>query len=213
MKKKIQLAVISSTITQVIPLLGKPALIIHYKNLVIIAALFCIWLFQPSVSAKETSENKSNDRYSVILIIAMSMLSNIVPLVDWAYFSGPEYKSTAATIIGFIVLWAGILLRNYSIKLLGKHFTATIQLQKNHTLITSGPYSIIRHPSYLGAFLAFLGIAIFLNSAAGAVFVVVAMIVAYTIRIGAEEKALISLFGTVYTNYQKKTKKLIPFLW
>lgn len=213
MKKKIQLALVSTVITQVIPLLGKPALIIHYKNLVIIAAIFCIWLFQPAVSAKETEENKSNDRYSVLLIIIMSLLSNIVPLVDWAYFSGSDNDNRAATIIGFIVLWSGILLRNYSIKLLGKHFTPTIQLQKDHTLITTGPYSVIRHPSYLGALLAFVGIAIFLNSLIGTLFVMVAMMVAYTIRINAEEKALMSLFGSAYTNYQGRTKKIIPYLW
>lgn len=213
MKKKIQLAIVSTLITQVIPLLGKPELIIHYKNLVIIGAIFCIWLGQPAVSAKETAENKTRDHYSVILIIVMSLASNVVPLVDWAYFSGPENGNTVATIVGFCIMWGGIVLRNYSIKLLGKHFTPTIQLQKDHTLITAGPYSIIRHPSYLGALLSFIGIAIFLNSVVGVVFTIVAMMVAYTTRINAEEKALVGLFGGVYTNYQKKTKKLIPYLW
>src|SRR5438128_9428603 len=131
MKKKIQLAIISSLITQVIPLLGKPELIINYKNLVIIAAIFCIWLFQPAFSAKETSEDKSKDRYSVILILVMSLASNIVPLLDWAYFSGPDKENTIVSIAGFIMIWLGILLRNYSIKLLGRHFTPTVQLQKD----------------------------------------------------------------------------------
>ena len=213
MKKKIQLAVTSTLITQVIPLIGKPELIYHYKNLVIIAAIFCIWLFQPAFSAKETTEDKSKDGYSVVLIIVMSLLSNIVPLVDWAYISGPENSNTTITIIGFIILWLGILLRNYSIKLLGKHFTPTVQLQQDHTLITAGPYGVIRHPSYLGALLAFVGIAIFLNSMAGTIFTIAAMMVAYMVRIKAEEKALMALFGSVYTSYQKKTKKLIPYLW
>jgi protein-S-isoprenylcysteine O-methyltransferase Ste14 len=213
MKKKIQLAVVSTLITQVIPLIGRPELIFHYKNIVIIVAIFCIWLFQPAVSAKETTEDKSKDGYSVVLIIVMSLLSNIVPLVDWAYFSGPENSNDTITIIGFFILWSGILLRNYSIKLLGKHFTPTVQLQRDHTLITAGPYSVIRHPSYLGALLAFVGIAIFLNSFAGTIFTIVAMMIAYTIRIKAEEKALMTLFGSVYTSYQKETKKLIPYLW
>jgi protein-S-isoprenylcysteine O-methyltransferase len=105
------------------------------------------------------------------------------------------------------------VLRNYSIKLLGRHFTATVQLQKDHTLITKGPYNIIRHPSYLGALLTFVGIAIFLNSTIGALFTIVVMMIAYTIRIKAEEKALTGLFGSAYTKYQNKTKKLIPYLW
>jgi protein-S-isoprenylcysteine O-methyltransferase Ste14 len=213
MKKKIQLAIVSVIITQVIPLIGRPELILHYKNLVIIAAIFCIWLFQPAVTAKETADNKNNDGYSVVLILVMSLLSNIVPLVDWAYFKGSESENMTATVAGFILLWSGIFLRNYSIKLLGKHFTPTVQLQKDHTLITTGPYNIIRHPSYTGALLSFVGIAIFLNSLIGAVFAILAMMLAYFVRISAEEKALVSLFGDVYRNYQHKTKRLIPFLW
>lgn len=211
--KKLQLAISSVLITQVIPLLGKPELIFSYKNLIIIAANVSLWLFQPAVSAKETAEHKSNDGYSVILIIAMSLISTIIPILDWSYFSGASHSNTAATVVGFIVLWTGVLLRNYSIKLLGKHFTPTIQLQKNHLLITSGPYKVIRHPSYLGALLAIVGIAIFLNSLIGVIAAIVAMMIAYTVRISAEERVLSGLFGEVYTDYQKSTKKLIPYMW
>jgi protein-S-isoprenylcysteine O-methyltransferase len=143
----------------------------------------------------------------------MSVISTIVPIVDWAYFSNAEAPVTTGTIAGFIILWTGVLLRNYSIKLLGKHFTATIQLHSDHRLITSGPYGIIRHPSYLGALLAIIGIAIFLNSFIGVIVAFIAMMIAYTVRIDAEEKVLKGLFGNVYTEYQKRTKKLIPFLW
>lgn len=211
--KKLKLALSSVIISQVIPLLLKPELIIHYKNLVLIAANMALWLFQPSVSAKETADNKSNDQYSVLLIIAMSMISTIVPIVDWAYFSPTQSGDVAITILGFLLLWSGVLLRNYSIKILGRHFTATIQLQKDHHLIQHGPYRIIRHPSYLGALVALVGSAVFLNSLAGTITAVVAMMIAYFFRINAEEKVLAGLFGKDYHNYQKTTKKLIPFFW
>jgi protein-S-isoprenylcysteine O-methyltransferase Ste14 len=143
----------------------------------------------------------------------MSIISTIVPIVDWAYFSSPEDSNTIVTFAGFIILWIGVLLRNYSIKLLGKHFTATVQLQKGHELITKGPYGIIRHPSYLGALIALIGSAVFLNSSAGTVTAIAAMMVAYFIRIDAEEKMLLNSFGNTYREYQKNTKKLIPFIW
>src|SRR4051812_22364097 len=113
--KKFKLAVGTVVISQVIPLLSHPELILHYKNLIIIAANACVWLFHPAVSAKETSENKSNDRYSVVLIILMSLLSTIIPIVDWAYFSNPAESNTVATVIGFILVWSGVILRNYSV--------------------------------------------------------------------------------------------------
>lgn len=211
--KKLQLALASIVVSQVIPLLSKPELILSFKNIVLIAANLSLWLFQPAVSAKETKDNKSKDKNSVILIIAMSMLSTIVPIVDWAYFSDPEKSNITFTIIGFCVLWLGVILRNYSIKILGKHFTATVQLQKGHKLITYGPYNTVRHPSYLGALLALVGSAIFLNSLIGTLAAVVAMIIAYVVRIKAEERALESLFQHEYYDYKKRTKKLIPFIW
>ncbi len=211
--KKLQLALTSVIVSQIVPLLSKPELILNYKNLVLIAANVSLWLFQPAVSAKETKENKSNDRYSVVLIILMSMLSTIIPIVDWAYFSEPASSNIAITIAGFCILWAGVVLRNYSIKILGKHFTATIQLHKEHRLITYGPYSTVRHPSYLGALLALVGSAIFLNSLVGTLAAIIAMVIAYVVRIKAEERALESLFGDEYYNYKKRTKKLIPFVW
>ncbi|GEO12284.1 methyltransferase family protein [Segetibacter aerophilus] len=213
MKKKIQLALVSVLITQIIPLLGKPEIILHYKNVIVMLANMSLWLFQPAVSAKETTENKSKDHYSVILILVMSVSSTIIPVVDWAYFSNPYHAEIPATVVGFIILWFGVVLRNYSIRILGKHFTPTIQLQQDHTLITKGPYNFIRHPSYLGALLAIVGIAIFLNSIIGTVAACIAMMIAYVVRIDAEEKALKGLFGNTYLEYQKRTKKLIPFLW
>jgi protein-S-isoprenylcysteine O-methyltransferase Ste14 len=96
---------------------------------------------------------------------------------------------------------------------LGKHFTATVQLQKGHRLITNGPYGIIRHPSYLGALIALIGSAIFLNSLVGTITAVAAMMIAYLVRINAEEKMLVNSFGNRYREYQKNTKKLIPFIW
>jgi protein-S-isoprenylcysteine O-methyltransferase Ste14 len=141
------------------------------------------------------------------------MLSTIIPIIDWAYFSDNTSSNGVLTIVGFVILWSGVLLRNYSIKILGKHFTATIQLQKEHKLISKGPYSAIRHPSYLGALLALVGSAMFLNSLIGTFAAVVAMITAYVVRIKAEEKVLENLFGNEYQDYKNRTKKLIPFVW
>lgn len=211
--KKIKLAVLTVLISQVLPLIAKPELILHYKNLVIIAGNITVWLFHPAVSGKETSENKDYDRYSVLLIITMSLLSTIIPILDWAYFSNPNDSNNLESFIGLVFICVGIGLRNYSVHILGRHFTPTIQLQKDHKLITEGPYRIVRHPSYTGALIALVGGALWLNSSIGIISAIVAMMIAYTVRISAEEKALKSLFGEVYSEYQKNTKRIIPFVW
>ncbi len=211
--KKLFLAIIFITITQLLPLLGKPFLILNYKNIIVMFANAAVWLTQPPVTMKETLSNKQTDKFSVLLIILMSMFSIIVSVTDWAYFKDSNASNIFFTVSGIVLLVTGILFRIWAIEKLGKHFTPTVQSKKEQKLITSGPYSVIRHPSYLGAFTAITGTGVLLNSIAGSIISFSCMLYAYYVRILLEEKALTEQFGKDYENYRSKTKKLIPFIW
>jgi protein-S-isoprenylcysteine O-methyltransferase Ste14 len=60
-------------------------------------------------------------------------------------------------LLGAALTVLGAQLRFATYRTLGKHFTYRLSLQPNHTLVTSGPYSVVRHPSYTGVVLIFLG--------------------------------------------------------
>jgi len=212
MKKKLVLAISFITLSQLLPLSGKPDLILQYKNITIMLVIFAVWATQPPISKKETVENKNRDKFSVLLIIIMSILSVSASTIDWAYFRN-AYDNLLLSIVGLFIIATGIIFRIWAIHTLGKHFTATVQIKQDHQLITSGPYSIVRHPSYLGAMWAMVGTSVFLNSIIGIIISVVCMFYAYYIRITTEERALSDLFGKEYSEYQKKVKKLIPFIW
>lgn len=81
-------------------------------------------------------------------------------------------------------------------------------IQKKHQLVQKGSYKIIRHPSYTGALIGFLGIGISTNNWINVVIFFCAMTIFYVYRIPVEEKALLSHFGDEYREYQKKTYKL-----
>ena len=66
--------------------------------------------------------------------------------------------------IGAGMLLTGIVLRVWSINILGRHFTATVKVIDKHELIKIGPYKIVRHPSYLGALISITGCPLFLNN-------------------------------------------------
>jgi protein-S-isoprenylcysteine O-methyltransferase Ste14 len=210
--KRLVLALLSISISQVLPLLFKPEMILHERNLVLIAANLLIWLTQPPVSVEETKSNQSSDKNSVLIIIVCSMISVIAPIVDWAYFGTDTYQ-TSWTVLGLVLIVFGIALRAWSVQKLGRHFTATVQLKDDHKLITKGPYAIVRHPSYSGALTAIVGSAVFLNSLVGTCVAFFFMMLAYYIRINIEEKVLFGKFGERYSSYQKRTRKLIPFIW
>lgn len=197
----------------ILPLIGNPTLIFHYKTIVLVLAAAFLWLTQPAFSVNEAKSNYKSDKFSIIIILLMSSFSVVISNIEWAYYTNKEKTSILFTVVGFLLLLTGISIRVWSIKTLGKHFTATATVTKNHQLIKTGPYKAIRHPSYLGAFLAIIGSAVFLNVKWGIVMTAVAMSLAYYIRINVEERMLSLYFGEQYKIYKLKTKRLIPFIW
>lgn len=211
--RKIMLASISNILMVILPLLGKPGLMIHYKILIIIAGSISMWLTQPAFTVKETSDQKNSDRFSVVLILCMSFISVVVPVVDWAYFTTAQNSFDGITVLGILMIVTGITFRALAVRYLGKYFTPTVQIKDDHRLVTSGPYSIVRHPSYTGAFLAIVAGGVVLESLTGFIISCIAMIIAYYVRIGIEEKELTAWFGNDYLLYKKRTKMIIPYVW
>ena len=66
------------------------------------------------------------------------------------------------SVVALMVFVFGLLLRWYSILYLGKFFTVDVAIAEDHKVIDTGPYRFIRHPSYTGLLLEFLGFGLFL---------------------------------------------------
>ena len=70
-------------------------------------------------------------------------------------------------IVGCILAVAGASIRVWCYRALGRLFTFELLLLPHHKLVTSGPYAIVRHPSYMGAILV-LGGTLLVHGARGA---------------------------------------------
>jgi protein-S-isoprenylcysteine O-methyltransferase Ste14 len=90
--------------------------------------------------------------------------------------------------------------------------SATIEVQEEQKVISTGPYAVIRHPMYSGAFIMLLGIPLALGSWSAFIFVFL-LFAAIVWRLLEEEKFLSkNLPG--YTNYRQKVRyRLIPYVW
>jgi len=62
-----------------------------------------------------------------------------------------------AFVAGICLIITGSLLRRYCYRVLGDHFTFELSIRKSHKLVTSGPYSVVRHPSYVGCVCIVIG--------------------------------------------------------
>jgi protein-S-isoprenylcysteine O-methyltransferase Ste14 len=197
----------------IIPLIPKASLIIHWQ--VIFLASICSVLFatQPRLSIAESKDKHDTDRNTVWLIILVTTLGQITSLIEWAYFPSGNAGNNWWVATGVILLVAGTGFRFYAISVLGKYFSATVQLKEEHRIITAGPYKLLRHPSYTGAYLAMLGSAIFLQSYAGVLIFGIGMLFVYQLRIKTEEQTLGKYFKEEYLNYCNHTYKMFPFVW
>ncbi len=116
------------------------------------------------------------------------------------------YTGIALCILGFIIRWAAIAQ-------LGKAFTVDVSISKTHKVKDDGLYKLIRHPSYSGIVMIFLGLSFLFGSWYAILIVNIPTFIALSFRIKVEEELLESAFGDEYKNYKKRTKKIIPGIY
>jgi protein-S-isoprenylcysteine O-methyltransferase Ste14 len=143
--------------------------------------------------------------FTSIGFIALLIVPGLDHRHDWSNM--PD----AAAILGNVLLlagWLGIL----AVFRANSYAAATIQVTSGQTVISTGPYAIVRHPMYAAALLMLLGIPIALGSWWGIV-VFVALLPALAWRLLDEERVLLrDLDG--YADYRRSVRyRLIPFVW
>ncbi|WP_246150670.1 methyltransferase family protein [Streptomyces qinzhouensis] len=114
---------------------------------------------------------------------------------------------------GIAMIAAGLALRAWGMRTLGVHYTRTLRTTGDQRLITDGPYRFVRHPGYCGSLLVWSGYSLGLGNGIAWVVVTVLLLAVYGRRIAAEERMLLAAFGAQYTEYQRRTHKLVPFLY
>ena len=198
----------------ILPLIGKLELVFHFKIILIVIVCSIMVLSQPPIDEKEAKKHINSDQNSVWLIMILALIGMIAPITEWAYLKNNLSQSISPTSIwGLSLMVLGLSLRIWAIQLLGQFFTSTVQIQKDHKIIRRGPYKLLRHPSYTGSWLTFLGLGLWLESSWGLILASLTMFIAYYFRIMTEEETLLKTFGKSYQEYQINTYRMIPFIW
>jgi len=115
--------------------------------------------------------------------------------------------------LGLSIILGGMIFRFAAIYSLGHMFTVNVTIRDNHKIKKDGLYRIIRHPSYTGSILSFIGFGISLNNWISLIIITVLVVSAMLYRIKIEEKLLINHFGSDYSDYAKKTYRLVPWIY
>ncbi len=142
------------------------------------------------------------------LVIAVSVGAAIYLMIHARGATLPCAKFFAWLGFGLFVL--GLVVRWWAIIVLGRFFTVDVQIEPDHQLVQRGPYRLVRHPSYTGVLLAFLGFGLTLGNWAASLALMVPLWFAFGYRMRVEEEVLAGALGESYRSYQRRTRRLIP---
>jgi protein-S-isoprenylcysteine O-methyltransferase len=118
-----------------------------------------------------------------------------------------------AYLIGLSLFVLGLIVRWVAIIHLGRFFTVNVAIAQDHQLITTGPYRYVRHPSYTGTLLIFLGFAFCMLNLFSLAAVFLPISAAFLWRMHVEEEALRGAFGERYLTYAASTARIVPWLF
>jgi protein-S-isoprenylcysteine O-methyltransferase len=166
-----------------------------------------------AITRRSGSANKSRDRCSLAIlwiVIGIAITFSIFAAEAFHFASLPYSELYVAGSILFVL---GIVLRWWSIIHLGCFFTVDVSIAAQHKVIDSGPYRFVRHPSYSGAVLAFLGFGLCLRNWISLLVLLLPIFAAFHWRIRVEERALGDALGEDYRAYARRTKRLVPFIY
>jgi protein-S-isoprenylcysteine O-methyltransferase Ste14 len=114
--------------------------------------------------------------------------------------------------IGAAITVAGLLFAVWARLHLGSNWSHAVTIKQGHDLITTGPYSLVRHPIYTGILTGLFGTAIALSQVRGFIAFVLACLVLWP-KLRREEQWMRSQFGETYATYAHKTAVLVPYLF
>ena len=162
-----------------------------------------------NISAGEREDR--DNRWVLVAFSVLSLLAGFLP----AYTDRLDVWSIDGNTIRWIGLFlfvAGGALRLWPVFVLGRRFSGLVAIQPGHTLVTTGIYSVIRNPSYVGFVISSLGWGLVFRSWGG-VLLALLMLPPLVARIRAEEALLRSQFGGEYEQYCARTWRMLPGLY
>ncbi len=143
-----------------------------------------------------------------IVIVA----SLAVSVVDVDLLGDRIFTLPAVGVLGVVLLVAGISLDVSGRLTLRKFYSETVRIRRDHQLITHGLYRFVQHPIYLGVLLYAFSLPLIVGSPLG-LLVMTALIPMLILRIKLEERVLAARFGQEYSEYARRTKRFIPYVY
>ena len=172
------------------------------------------WIVLEVRQARRTREGATaSDRNSRVAVALGEIGGWIIAINGPSLAPALSWRGHGWIAAGLVVWWCGIALRAWSFRTLGHYFTFVVMTSHDQPVIDSGPYRIVRHPSYLAIELCMVGVGLTFSNPVSLVGATLATLVGLVVRIRVEEEALHAALGNRYGDFCRTRKRLVPFVW
>lgn len=178
-----------------------------------------IWAFLPEwkvvqggIEGVKGGDSRDGGSLRVLLggmWIALFLAFPLAFVRAWSFPPGAQLPLFA---VGLSLIALGSLLRRYCFRTLGQYFTGDVRARSDQPVIRTGPYRLVRHPSYTAGMMMFIGIGLALGSWFSFILLTIGTIATYGYRVKIEERALLDTIGEPYRSYMKETKRFVPYI-
>lgn len=192
--------------THFVGFLSNPVMLTFYS----LISIFCFLESKASVYSSDALST-NNEKHFLPYLASASVL-----LVFWASISSHanshNLDSYLQLVVASLIVLSGVLIRTVSIKVLNQFFVSHVGLTKNHQLVKTGLYSLVRHPSELGLLLICFGVPMLMSSLVGLCCTLLLVLPLSIYRISLEDKIINATFGKDFVTYKSSVPALIPNL-
>jgi protein-S-isoprenylcysteine O-methyltransferase Ste14 len=184
------------------------------------------------------TEHEDAKAWDKVLAPLVGLGGSLIPLVAGldARFNGSPAVSLPVKIVALVLILAGYVLGSYAL-ITNRFFSGMVRIQtdRDHHVVSSGPYRWVRHPGYAGAALTYLASPLFLGTLwahpgyAGAALTYLAsplflgtlwafvpavlLVIALVIRTKLEDETLQQELESYYDYAKRVRHRLIPGVW
>jgi protein-S-isoprenylcysteine O-methyltransferase Ste14 len=178
-----------------------------------------VWAFLPEwkivkggVEGAKRTDSRDSGSIRVMLGGMWVALILAYPLAFYRPSMFPRSAQLPLFVVGVSMILLGSLLRRYCFSTLGEYFTGDVRARADQPVIRSGPYRLVRHPSYTAGMMMFIGIGLALGNWISLGLLTITTIATYAYRVKVEEHALVEAIGEPYRTYMKERKRFIPYI-
>ncbi|MHB1837496.1 MAG: methyltransferase family protein [Solirubrobacteraceae bacterium] len=151
------------------------------------------------------------ERWSLVVVL-VAVIGGFVGAIKLAQGHTGQISTGAWPLfaVGLVLMAIGIAIRWWAIVVLGRFFTPDVRVQADQTVVVSGPYRWVRHPSYSGLIICFVGLGLALSNWLSLAVLLVVPSAGLEVRMRREESALLASLGEPYRQFCGSRPRLFP---